>query len=302
MRLISPLFLTIAAVVLAAAVPADPVSAQVQLRYHFEPGQKIDYLMTQNMTMVMAFQGQNITTTMQQDLEMTWQIASVDKDGNAKVKQKFNNLLFIMEAPTGKIVFDSKAGKEPDGPVGKILAPIFKAMVGAEFIVHMDPQGNISKVEIPEAFLKEMKNFPGGGGFGGMFSQESFKEMMTKSGLNLPKAAVNIGDTWNKKVEVNSPIGKMTINTVCTYKGKEERRDQSLEWIDVEPKITLKPDPNSAVKAKIKSQSIKGKSYFDSKNGQLAEVQMTQTLEMELDAGGMVINQNMKQEVTLKRQ
>lgn len=304
MRLFPPLFMNLVGIALVVCVPAGPARAQmaVDLRYKFEPGQKIDYQMTQNMTMVMAFQGQNITTTMQQNLDMTWHVVGVDKKGQATVKQKFNNLLFVMDAPTGKIVFDSKSGKDPEGAVGKILAPVFKAMVGAEFTLNMDDRGNISKVEIPEAFLKEMQKFPGGGGFGGMFSQESFKQMMNKSGLILPREAVKKGETWNQKVEMNSPIGQMIVNTTCTYKDKEDVNGQPLELITVEPKITLKPDPNAAVKAKLKSQTISGKSYFDNVKGQLAQVQMHQTMEMELLAGDMVINQTLQQEITMKRQ
>jgi hypothetical protein len=65
--------------------------------------------------------------------------------------------------------------------------------------------------------------------------------------------------------------------------------------------VTLIPDPNAAVMAKLKSQKVTGKAFFDNKSGQLALVQVDQTTEMEINAGGNVIHQTLQQEVTLKR-
>ena len=287
------LWLAIVCLVISVA----PAQAQVKLRYKFGKGDNINYVMTQNMSMTMSVQNMNIETKMNQVVEMTWAVQDVDDDGTAKVQQTFTAVRFVMDAQTGKIEFDSKTGKTPDGQVGKVLTPLFKAMVGAKFLITMDTLGNIKDVEISNSFLKEMKKFPAANGFGGMFTKEGFKQMMSRSGLVLPEKAIEKDAVWSNKMETKSPIGTMIVTTKNTYLGSK----RSTEEIAMAPKIPLNPDPNSPVSGKILSQKVSGTALFDNAKGQIASVQMQQNMEMELTAGGMIIGQILEQTVSLER-
>src|SRR5206468_3686869 len=144
------------------------------LRYKFKPGETLSYEMEQKMKMEMAVGGQNINMSMTQTLDMTWNVQTVDNDGKAKIKQKFDRVRLSMEGLPGmdKIQFDSKAGKELEGPFGQMMGPMLKALAGAEFTLTMDPQGKVSDFKLPEKLAEAFKNIPGAGGTGGMFTEE----------------------------------------------------------------------------------------------------------------------------------
>ena len=46
-------------------------------------------------------------------------------------------------------------------------------------------------------------------GLGNMFSEEGVKHLVTQSGLVLPEEGVTKGKTWEQKVEMKSPVGKI---------------------------------------------------------------------------------------------
>ncbi len=300
MRTVAKAVLGILAVAWVFQGTISPLQAQTKLRYQFKPGQKINYEMSQTMKMDMKSQNVDISSEMEQVVDLTWHIKSVSKDGTAEVTQKFNDLRFVMKFPTVKVVFDSAKNIEPQGQVGKTLTPLFKAMVGAEFSMKMDSRGQISDVEIPEEFAKQIQSFSQGG-LGDMFSKEGFKRMMGQSGLVLPKETVEKGGTWSQQMEMKSPIGLMNINTEYLYKGQEQRNGTTLEKIAVSPKVSLQPDPKAKTKATLKNQDISGTSYFNNQTGQLVEVKINQNMTMEIQAGDMSITQEIKQDVTLKQ-
>src|SRR5258708_40184450 len=108
--------------VLLLAGAAERASAQTTLRYKFKKGEKLNYVMDQKVTMSMSVMRKDIDVEVGQTIDMTWNIKDVDSAGKAKVTQKFDRLRFNMSGgPIGKVEYDSKDGKEPDGPMIKLI-------------------------------------------------------------------------------------------------------------------------------------------------------------------------------------
>jgi len=295
--------LGVLAVVLLAA-GSFPAQAQTTLRYKFKEGEKLNYVMEQKMTMQMNVMGQDVEMNMTQTIDLTWQIQSVDKDGRAKLTQKFDRVRFKMEGgQVGKVEYDSMDGKEPEGPIGKAIGPIFGALAGSEIGMTMDARGQIADVKIPDKFSDALKNAgAGAAGLGEMFSEDGMKRMMSQGGLVVPAEAVTKGKTWNQNVDMKMPIGKMKVDTTYTYDGQTTKGNKKLEQVPFKAKVTLEPSDNAALTVKLKEQSAKGSAQFDADAGRLVETSMTQEMEMEIGAGGQNITQKIKQEVTMKLQ
>jgi hypothetical protein len=297
---------TASALLLAGVVlglGAAPAQAQVTLRYKFKEGDKLNYDMAQKMEMKMNVAGNDITMNMNQDIDMAWRVLKVEPSGKAQIEQKIGRIRMTMDGlpGVGKIEYDSKDGKEPEGPIGKILGPILNALAGAEFTVTMDPRGEISDVKLPDKLAEAMKNLPAGGqGLGDMFSPEGLKRLVNQGGLVLPQEPVSKGKAWDQKVEMKMPFGMMKVVNQMTYEGTEDKGGKTLQRIGVTPKVTIEPDPNAPINIKTKATDAKGTAYFNNTAGRLVEMQMVQNMQMDIGAGGQDITQNIRTTTTLK--
>jgi hypothetical protein len=286
--------------VLLAAGAADRAAAQTTLRYKFKKGEKLNYVMEQKMNMAMTVMGNDINMDMGQTIDMIWDIKDVDADGRAKMIQKIDRIRFKMGGgQVGNVEFDSKEDKEPEGPVAKALAPIFKALAGAEIGLSMDAQGKVSDVTVPENVTKALKG-PAAAGLGEMFSEDGLKHMMDQSGLVVPKDAISKGKTWDQGMEMKSPIGKMKIEIANTFDGQVKRDGKELERVAMKPKITIEAGEDAKIQVKLKSQDSKGSAYFDNTAGRLVETNLVQNMEMAVSLAGQELTQKLKQTVSLK--
>ncbi|HMC89837.1 MAG TPA: DUF6263 family protein [Gemmataceae bacterium] len=284
---------------LAACANQSAAQAQVTLRYKFKEGEKLHYNLEQKMKMEMNVAGQNVDMNMNQTVDMTWNVLAVDKDGKAKMTQSIDRIKFVMEGPMGKAEFDSKDSKEPEGAIGQAIGPIFKALAAAEFSLTMDAQGKISDVKLPQKLQDALEKLPQGGA-GQMFSEDTFKQMANQGGLVLPAEAVSKMKSWDQNVDANVGFGKMKVANKYTYVGPTNRNGREVEQIAMKPKLTMEPSDNAAFTMKLKDQEAKGSAYFDKEAGRLVETNLTQTMDMEVSANGMNINQKLEQTVTMK--
>ena len=287
---------------LTVAVAADRASAQTTLRYKFNKGEKLNYLMDQKVKMSMSVMGQDIDIELGQTIDMTWNVKDVDSAGKAKMTQKFDRVRFNMSGgPVGKIDYDSKDAKDLDGPLGKILGPMLKALSDVEISLSMDAQGKISDVTVPDKIVQAFKKVPGGGaGLGEMFSEDGLKHMMDQSGLILPKDGVSKGSSWDQKMDLKTGVMAMKVEITNTLDAPVKRDGKELQRVSMKPKLTLQSNENSPAQIKLKSQDNKGSAYFDNAAGRLVETNMIQKLEMGVSIMGMELSQKMDQTVTLK--
>lgn len=267
-------------------------SAQQSLRWKFKAGDELHYTMVQKMDVTMTVAGQKISTPMTQVFDMTWQVQDVQPDGAAAIAQKVDSIVFKMDAPFGKMEYDSKAGKKLEGLMAAMNAP-FDALLKAGATMTMSPRGEVSKLEVPE----ELKKTLAAGGQG--LSEDSIKQM-SDVGI-LPDGPVEIGATWNHQADVKMPmVGTMKIDATYTYKGPEDRDGKKLQRIDMAMKMTLEPDPNAQAAPNLKSQEGSGEIYFDNEKGQIAESTTKQKMVLEVKVQNQAIEQAFDQTTTLK--
>ncbi len=141
----------------------------------------------------------------------------------------------------------------------------------------------------------------GPGQMGSMFSEDSMKQMISRSMVGFPDE-VKKGQTWDAKVETPNPVvGKQIVETEYRYAGPEERDGRSAEKIDVEIKLSFESGPNAQAKVTMKDQSGKGVIYFDNQQGLPLETDVTSKMTLEIAVGDKTFEQAVTTKVAMKQ-
>ncbi|MCI0742529.1 MAG: DUF6263 family protein [Gemmataceae bacterium] len=283
----------------ALVLCAGQVNAQTTLRFKFKEGEKLHYQLEQKMKMAMNVAGKEFGIDMTQHMDMGWTIGKVSGDGVAEIKIQFAKAKMAMDGPMGKLEVDSASTEEPNDPVGKILYQVVKTIGGLAFDCKMDATGEVKDAKIPAKALEALKNLPGGDQMGDLFSEEGLKKMI-QGGMILPKEAVAKGKTWNQKVSMKMPFGKMSGDIEFTYEGPVEKGGKQLEKIAMKPQVKIDADPATPLPIKLKSQEGKGVALFDNATGRLVEMTSDQVMEMSIEANGMNLNQRITQNTIVR--
>jgi hypothetical protein len=283
-------------IVVVWSLVAANAHSQTTLRYKFKEGEKFEYALDTKTTMSMSIQDKSIDMTMTQTARIIRSIQNVDEKGNAKVKVTFGRNKITMDSLKGKVEVDSQDAQEPDDAVGKVLFKVVQGMASLEITGILSATGEFSDISIPKNQLAPLQNIPGGQEFGDLFSEAGLKRMMSQSGLIMPKEAVNQGATWKDKTETKLPVGKMTAEIEFTYAGSVD----SLAKIELKPKATLEPNPDSKIVMTLKAQEGKGTAYFDQALGRLLEVTTQHSMDMEAKIGATAFTQRLVQTMTMK--
>jgi hypothetical protein len=287
----------VASLILAACTSA--ASAQTTLRYQFKEGDKLPYVMEQKMKITMNILGMDVETKMDMALQLSLNVVEVNKDGSVQMQFKVTSAKMNMDGPTGKVEVDSKDQLEPDDPVAKILSQVTKALGAMEMTGQMLPTGETKNVKVSEATVKALQAVPGADKAGDVANAESFKSML--SSIVFPTEAVEKGKTWTNKTESKTKFGQAISENVFTYDGTTEKDGATLQKISLKPNIKIEADPNAEIKIKVKDAKGTGHILFDNKIGRLIESTTTQTTQMQINAGGIDIDQRVEQTTTLRQ-
>jgi hypothetical protein len=274
-------------------------SAQTTLRYQFKAGDKLPYVMEQKMKISMNILGMDVETKLDMLMDISLNVVEVNKDGSVQMQFKVTSAQMNMDGPTGKIEVTSKDKLEPEDPVAKILSQIVKALGAMEMTGQMLPTGETKNVKVSEATAKALEAIPGADKAGDVANADSLKSML--SSIVFPTEAVEKGKTWTNKTESKSKFGKAVTENTFTYEGTTEKDNMTLQKISLKPNIKIEADPNADIKIKVKEVKGKGQILFNNKTGRLIESTTTQTSQMQINAGGIDIDQRVEQTTTLRQ-
>ncbi len=288
---------SLAVLVLAMLVPSILV-AQEPLRWKFENGEKLDYNMVQDMTM--AMEGGPVgkmETKMRQQMEMTWDVQQVNADGSAVIRQTFDRVRMKMTTPGGEINYDTDSVEAPAG-MAAMIAPMYKAMTEAEFIITMSDRGQVTEVNIPDEVIEALKNSPGAAMMGDLATSEGFKKMIAQGSLVLPENPPQKGDSWSSKVEMENPMaGKQTVETTYRYEETKEMDGTTYAVIRPELKMSIASTPEQNVQMKVTDQSSEGEVLFNVDEGRLHTSKFKQNVTLDVSVGGQSMTQKIDQTV-----
>jgi len=273
-------------VIILLAVAAVPATAEEPLRWKLEEGQKFNYNMTQDMSITPpAGPAGPQKMEMRQEMDMTWDVQSVNEQREAIIRQKFNRLKVRMTLPPplGAIEYDSTGEAAPVG-LAALIEPLYKAMTKGEFVLTMTERGEIKDVQVPDEVVAALKNSPGGAAMGEMATPEGFKKMISQSALVLPENPPKPNDQWSTTVEMTNPAGgKQIVENAYRYEGLKEI--EGISYAVFRPTLTLKFD-GAGDQPKITQQESSGEILFDPVAGRLHSSILTQKMTIEQGPAG----------------
>ncbi len=278
-------------VLLGLGASTAQAQGKTTLRWKLNPGETLAYAMEQ--TTVTSGQdptGREVKRTISLILDMTWTIKSVAPSGVATLTQTIDRVRIGVTTPGSKISADSK--ELGDGE--SLFGPIFKILVGAEFVSKMNPRGELSEIKLSDKLLANLNASNDGGGPKGQFSEEGLKNMLTQMVTPLPEAGVTVGETWTRKLQIPTDVAGQTrgIEQIFTYKGPETGTP-NLDAIDFTAKMEpLKVDPSLALV--YKKEETSGRIDFNNASGRIAKSNTSEIVEVSRTMQGKELPQKVE--------
>lgn len=284
-----------------------PATAQdsVELKWKFEKDKAFHQEMSTTTKQTMKVMGMDITQNHTQTFWFTWTPKDQDKDKNWVIKQKITGVQMRIEISGNVIEYDSRK----EAGTGSSLQEFFKALVGTEFTLTINPKMEVTKIEGRDEFLKKLgqaspmmepllKTILG---------EEALKQMADPAFAAIPEKAVKKGETWTKKSKMNmGPIGTYETEYKYTYEGK----DGKLDKIKQDTTLTYAApgaDAGAVLPFKIKSADLKSKDatgtiLFDNEKGRVDSTELKMKLDgkLTIDIAGTSTEVELSQEQTTK--
>jgi len=217
-------------------------------------------------------------------------VEDVNDQGIASITQKIERIQSSMDgAPGISFSYDSKSPAAAKGGAQRI-APLFDALLKAQFTVQVSPQGHVEEVVIPEdlaVFAEQAREFPV---LGELYSKEGMTRMLKQNAAPFPELPVEQGDQWTDKDEVKEPtIGTRVITTSYSYDGEDEIDGRKFDKLNTSIKIEFVPGDEGQSPVSVTGQESSGLLLFDAENGQIVKGESTQHITMESMSQGQKI-------------
>jgi hypothetical protein len=280
---------------LAALLFASAATAAEPLRWKLTAGEKLNYNVTQDMTMNMnAGPAGQMVTTMQQAFEMTWDVRQVGDDGAAIIQQSVDRIKMSMNAPMGQSFdYDSTAEGPPEG-MAAMIAPMYDAMTNGKFVFTMTPRGEISDVNVPPEVLEAIKNSPGAAAMGEMATADGIQKMLMQGSLVLPEDSPVEGESWSNSATMNNPMtGKQTVETSYKFEGMKDV--DGVKMAVFRPAIKMGFEGNETMQLKVTEQTSDGEVLFNQDAGRLDSTTLQQTTKIDMTIAGQTMQQQIDQ-------
>src|SRR5262249_10252409 len=146
------------------------------------------------------------------------------------------------------------------GGLGELSEKLNKIIKGVKFQIHLKPNGEITRFEGVEAFLKKIgKELPGDEGKGmlAVLNKEMLKSNLEMTFSVLPENAVKLGDKWNRAVKVSAgPMGFFELSNEYTLEGQDAGKDKIAikgKFKHLPPTKDVKDFPLKITKSDLKS-------------------------------------------------
>ncbi len=295
----------IACLLLFAVANLDgaPLPEKANLRYQFKEGQKLRYSLEEKGEMEFGIAGNQTRIETRTVFHLLWQVARVNKEGKVTVRQTLERIQMTLDLPTGKMSYDSQAGKEPDDATSKELARALKVFVGEEMTLTLDSRGQIESLKYSAKLAGEIARLPPqAASMAQVLSEDVLRRTIGQCLPAMPEKAPNKGQTWDSKLQAKmSSAVNFTLDNKYTLEGEVKRQGRTTVKIGNKPTITVTTNPGSAATIKVLKQQASSTSYFEPATGRLLESVYAQKLELEVSENGQTTTLKGGLQATLTR-
>lgn len=254
------------------------------LSWKLKAGEVLRYTVEEKTTTTRKVMEKEDKGTTTRTTNLSWSVKGVSEGGDAEIALRFDRVrMHIEQPPFMPYDLDSSATKidapEPFGGLARQL----KAMAGAEFTFKLKPSGVIEDLKIPENTLKTLRAGIPEKAAQDMFSEQGLKDLILQlTPPAFPENASEQGTSWaSKPAKIPSPIGNVVVEKTFTTLGPDPQ-NSALVLIGTETKVSIEPQENAGVSAKIQSQEGKGSMTFDTASGRIISTRLTQKMQLQI--------------------
>jgi hypothetical protein len=305
---IATAFWFLVATLVAHLIAASTANAAGPLRWKFTPGEKLAYDSEQDMTIdVTGVQGGDFQMRTEQQLNLIWDVISVDDQGNARIRQKLDRVRLKMTGPAAgqqadggvkkneTVEYDSQAKDPPIGGAA-MAAAMFEPMMKEYFELTVTPRGEVKDVKVPPAVLELVKRNPEIAKMGEMATDAGVQKMLMQEIVVMPEAEPKAGEAWSTQMEMPIPVvGKQTIETTYTYQGTKDADGKQQAAIGAKRTVKYDEPEGGTIRVAIKEQSSDGETLFNVSDGRLNTATLNQLITIVASGGGQTITQKLDQ-------
>jgi RNA polymerase sigma factor (sigma-70 family) len=273
----------------AAAAPAaeeDRGPAKV-FRFKFKKDRPFYQEVTITSKQVLKVVNQGVPQEQQQTFYFRWAPQEQHQDGSWVLTQKIEGVKVDLDVGGNKLTFDSTRGGDPRSA----LVDFYKGLVGAEFRVTLDRDGNVQKVEGRDEFLKKLAaSAPALETLGTqLLSNDAVRQAAETSFPALLQGSVRPGDSWTWKSKLDlGALGAYRATYQYTYLGREGKVDRIQVAYTLAEQRPVGGDaglPFPIKKGKVTHTRGTGTILFDRVRGRIASLELDLRLEGELTIG-----------------
>ena len=282
--------------------------AQNTLRWKFKKDDTLNYVMERTTEMKMDLSGSLIEIVSGMTFDTTWKVKSVAADGSAEIEQTVDRIQMKMDSPLGGALdYDSKKPGSGQGQIWEMMGPMIESLVGGTVSLKATPTGEVSDIKLPEKVTEQLGKQQGGQRRGGMgmmggLTENSIKEMITRSIVPLPEKPVSPDINWQQSF-TEEMRGAGVKKTQITYSTSEKTSQDGheIQKIAAKTDLTFEPAEESQVDIEIEEQEGTMAIYFDVNAGRTVKSEGRQKQVIAITAPNREITQEVDEKVTVRQ-
>jgi hypothetical protein len=288
----------------SSATAAAATDGPVDMKIKWVAGKTFAMRMEMNMDTEMKVPNQPDPVKQNIKLTQNFNLGGIKKldNGGWELQLEFENeTLEVLLGGRSVLTFDSN--ENPAQETNNPVAPILRAMVGAQLQYYTDASGKVEKMGGVDDLMKRITaagTERQRGMFQQMFSEDTLKRYGSFSEA-LPNRIVNIGESWSQKNDIVSTIGTLTMDMNYTFKNWEQHGDRKCAHVEAAGTIATKTVTAANVGAAVEVQNgkITGDFWFDPELGMIVDVHNTQDMTLKITTRTQNLSQQLSQKIRL---
>ena len=288
----------------ASATAATASDGPVDMKIKWATGKTFAMRMDFDMDTEMKVPNQPDPVKQNIKLTQNFNLGALKKldNGGWELQLEFENeTLDVLMGGRSVLTFDSN--ENPAQETNNPVAPILRAMVGAQLQYFTDASGKVEKMGGVDDLMKRVTaagTQQQRGMFQQMFSEDTLKRYGSFSEA-LPNRIVNIGESWTQKNDIVSTIGTLTMDLDYTFKNWEQHGDRKCAHVEATGTIATKTVSAANVGAAVEVQNgkITGEFWFDPELGMIVDVHNDQDMTLKITTRNQNLTQQLRQKVRL---
>jgi hypothetical protein len=283
------------AIFIALELAAATGTAQGPLRWKFAADERLESSIAQEMRLELDGPAGKLATVAREELDMTWRVRSVTLTGDAVLVGKCDRVqASLSDADEEGLRYDS-ASDEPAAGLAAMMAPLYEAILAAEFELTISPRGEVRDLRIPDDVAEQIRSSPGADATGPDAAVDAFRALVVAWVIELSAEPPTSGQSWSTRVHVADGTSA-TMVTEFRYDGTREVDGRTVAVL--RPTMTLEVADGDGSASTVKDERTSGEALFNIAAGRLDSLNVEHQATLGIAADGQMREATIEQQTS----